>query len=187
MPPAGQTCAAHSLYDIEKPKRIICGFGGLGLRALQLFIFLAQNDRGLRAVDGLKCSREKGLNCESSKCLLGPWCELRASAGERGLLPLRGRRRATTPEARASTGADPRGAGVDERRTPEARARRRHRHCASATGRVHTKGRGDPLKSNSGPSHTATIDEPQPSGSYRFGPKNGRVETPAAPAPQTHR
>ena len=48
-----QTCAAHSLYDIEKPKRIICGFGGLGLRAFQLFIFLAQNDRGLRAVDGL--------------------------------------------------------------------------------------------------------------------------------------
>ena len=39
-----------------------------------------------------------------------PWVDLRASVGERGLLPLRGRR-----------ANDPRGAGV-ERTTPEARA-----------------------------------------------------------------
>ena len=106
-------CAAHSLYGQRKPKCIIYGPGGLGSRAFQLCVFWTQNDRGMRAVCGLKWPCEKGLNCESSKNLRGPGVELRASAGviarastsddPRGVerrAPRRGRRRAATPEAR---------------------------------------------------------------------------------------
>ncbi len=112
-------CAAHSLYGQRKPKCIIYGSGGLGSRAFQLCVFWTQNDRGMRAVCGLKWPCEKGLNCESSKNLRDPGVELRASAGDiapgvdERRPPRRGRRRAN----------DPRGAGVDERTTPKARRR----------------------------------------------------------------
>ena len=129
-------CAAHSLYGQRKPKCIICWSGGLGSRAFQLCVFLTQNDRGLRAVCGLKWPCEKGLNCESSKNLRGPGVELRASAGviapgvderrppRRGRRPPRRGRRRATPEALAST-------GVDEPRSPR-RGRRRAPRRAGA-------------------------------------------------------